>query len=180
MDNESGALDLQCRKRIYEYIVNNPGVHFRELQRSLGMPVGSLEYHLRYMEKRELVSARNDAGYSRFYSKNKFNPEVKSIIAFMRQPIPRGILLFLLRERKSSHGGILVNFRISAATLSYHLKRMCNTGVLRVEKAGRESFFEICQPDKVEEIVIVYRRSFFNGIVEDFSLSWLMENSKDR
>jgi predicted transcriptional regulator len=175
MDDESDALDLQCRKKIYEYVVNNPGVHFRELQRSLGMPVGSLEYHLRYLEKRELLSSRNDAGYSRFYSRNKFDPEAKSIIAFMRQPIPRGILLFLLRERKSSHGGILDNFKISAATLSYHLKRMCDTRVLRSEKAGRESFFEICQPEKLEEIVIVYRRSFFNGIVEDFAMSWLWE-----
>jgi predicted transcriptional regulator len=175
MEKESDALNLQCRKRIYEYIADNPGVHFRELQRSLGMPVGSLEYHLRYMEKRELVSSRNDAGYSRYYSRNRYDPEAKSIIAFMRQPIPRGIILFLLKEKKSSHGGILANFKISAATLSYHLKRMCNLGILRMEKAGRESFYEICQPDKVEEIVIIYRRSFFNGIVEDFALSWLSE-----
>ena len=48
---ETDPLALEVRKRLYELIRRNPGLHYRELERKSGMISGQLEYHLVYMEK---------------------------------------------------------------------------------------------------------------------------------
>jgi len=169
---EEKALDLETRKRIFEYVSLNPGVHFRELQRSLDLPVGALDYHVKYLEKHELLATKQEGHYTRYYPRNRFDPSSKSILAFLRQDLPRGIIIFLLKNPRSTHGGILVNFRATGATLSYHLKRMSENNLLKAEKSGRETFYEISEPEKVADLLVTYRRSFMDELVESFAAAW--------
>lgn len=173
METENEALKLECRKRIYECIIQNPGTHFRELQRLLSLSLGSLEYHLRYLEESECISSKSDARFTRYYPRNKFDPESKAALAFLRQPLPRGIMLFLLDKPHSNHKQILANFSVNAATLSYHLKRMSDQGVVKADHVGRETFFEVMEPEKIKTLIIVYRRSFLDGVLESFATGWL-------
>ncbi|WP_319506293.1 hypothetical protein [uncultured Methanolobus sp.] len=48
-------LELDTRKRIFETIQRSPGIHLRELERILDMAIGNLQYHLHYMEKKNLI-----------------------------------------------------------------------------------------------------------------------------
>ncbi len=169
---EDQALELQCRKRIFEYLTINPGVHFRELQRALKMPVGALDYHLKYLVKREILIAREEGHYTRYYPRDRFDPASKAILSFLRQDLPRGILLFLLRRQGSTHGEILGSFAVTGATLSYHLKRMVAAGIVASRKEGRETRFEVLDPEKVADLLITYRRSFLDELVESFAAAW--------
>jgi len=172
MENNS-ALDLECRKRIFDFVSGHPGVHFRELQRQLELPVGALDYHLKHLEKHEVLVSRADGHYTRYYPRDRFDPASKAVLSFLRQDLPRGIILFLLQNPKSTHGSILDKFSVTGATLSYHLKRMCQQGVLAVIKEGRESAFEVVEPDMVADLLITYRRSFLDELVESFVAAWV-------
>jgi len=172
MENSS-ALDLECRKRIFEFVSQHPGVHFRELQRQLELPVGALDYHLKYLEKREVLVSRAEGHYTRYYARDRFDPESKAILAFLRQDLPRGIILFIMQNPKSAHGSILEKFTVTGATLSYHLKKMCQQGVLAVSREGRESAYDVVEPDKVADLLITYRRSFLDELVESFVAAWV-------
>ncbi|MBM4248912.1 MAG: transcriptional regulator [Euryarchaeota archaeon] len=170
---ESSALDLECRKRIFEFVSAHPGVHFRELQRQLDLPVGALDYHLKYLERHEVLVSRAEGHYTRYYARDRFDPASKAVLSFLRQDLPRGIILFLLQNPKSAHGAILENFTVTGATLSYHLKRLCGEGVLSVARDGRESTYEVVDPDKVADLLITYRRSFLDELVESFVAAWV-------
>ncbi|MEM4728752.1 MAG: helix-turn-helix domain-containing protein [Thermoplasmata archaeon] len=170
---EERTLELQSRKRIFEYLTLNPGVHFRELQRALGMPVGALDYHLKYMVKKEILVAREEGHYTRYYPRDRFDPASKAILSFLRQDLPRGILLFLLRSPGATHGEILASFSVSGPTISYHLKRMVEAGVLVSRREGRETRFEVLEPEKVADLLITYRRSFLDELVESFVAAWV-------
>ena len=172
MENKS-ALDLECRKRIFEFVSEHPGVHFRELQRQLDIPVGALDYHLKYLEKHEVLVSRPEGHYTRYYARDRFDPASKAALSFLRQDLPRGIMLFLLQNPKATHGGILERFTVTGATLSYHLKRMCQQGVLAVFRDGRESTYEVVEPDKVADLLITFRRSFLDELVESFVAAWV-------
>lgn len=50
MDEEQ-ALDLEIRRKIYNHIVNSPGLYERELSRALNIPLSTLDYHLYYLKK---------------------------------------------------------------------------------------------------------------------------------
>ena len=55
MDDFEEALALEVRRKIYEEIKASPGLHFRELQRRVGLATGSLQYHLDYLAKYKAV-----------------------------------------------------------------------------------------------------------------------------
>ena len=161
-------LALQNRKNIYECVRNNPGLHFREIQRRTDLPIGVLEYHLNYLVQRELLTLDKQENFSRYYPGGQLGSEKQRILSALRQEIPRGIILFLLENPDVTHGELLENFTISGGTLSYHIKKLANKGVVKVEKRGRESRLSVIDPDKVADLLIVYRRTFFDRLVDEF------------
>ena len=58
-------LELETRRKIYDFIQKFPGLHVREISRRLEIPFSTLQYHLRFLEKRELVKAKDDGKYIR-------------------------------------------------------------------------------------------------------------------
>lgn len=161
-------LDLENRKRLFECVRQSPGLHFREIQRRTALPIGVLEYHLNYLVEKELLTLEKQENFSRYYPGGHLSSDKQRIISSLRQEIPRGIILFLLRNPGSTHGELLSNFTISGGTLSYHVKKLTAKGVIKVEKKGRESRMTVIDPDQVADLLIVYRRTFFDRLVDEF------------
>jgi DNA-binding transcriptional ArsR family regulator len=161
-------LELANRKRIFETVRANPGVHFRELQRLTNMTIGVLSYHLDYLVKRELLTLDKQESYSRYFPGGQLEKEKQRMLSALRQEIPRGIILFLLMNAGATHAKVLENFSISAGTLSYHIKKLASKGLIKVERVGRESRMTVIEPDKVSDLLIVYRRSFLDKLVDEF------------
>ena len=46
----SEILNLENRRKIYNYIRDNPGLHLRELSRRLNIAYYNLDYHIRYLK----------------------------------------------------------------------------------------------------------------------------------
>lgn len=161
-------LELTNRKRIFEAVRANPGTHFRELQRITEMQIGVLTYHLDYLVDRGLLTVDKREGYSRYFPGGQLSRDKQQMLSALRQEIPRGIILFLLMNPGATHAKVLENFSISGGTLSYHIKKLAAKGLIRVERAGRESRMTVIEPDKVSDLLIVYRRSFFDRLVDEF------------
>lgn len=54
LDEEKVLLN-DTRREIYNYILDNPGCHLRELSKNLNKPVSTLTWHLRILEKANLI-----------------------------------------------------------------------------------------------------------------------------
>jgi predicted transcriptional regulator len=54
------VLENEHRREIYNFVKENPGLHMRELQRKLEIPLSTLEYHLDYRKRCYLLFARKD------------------------------------------------------------------------------------------------------------------------
>lgn len=161
-------LELQNRKRIFECVREAPGIHFREIQRRTNLPVGVLEYHLGYLVDRSILMLNKSGSFSRYFPGGQMNQEKQRMLSALRQEIPRGIILYLMTHSGATHGEVLSKFSISGGTLSYHLKKLAGLGVVRVEKVGRKSILTVVDPDKVADLLIVYRRTFLDKLVDDF------------
>jgi len=166
-------LELSTRRRIYEAIRQNPGVHFRELQRITSMPIGVLSYHLDYLADKGLLSVDKQESFTRYFPGGQLGRDKRQMLSALRQEIPRGIIIYLLRNPGATHGQVLENFSVSGGTLSYHIKRLVSKGVVSVEKVGRESRLTVVDPDKVSDLLIVYRRSFVDRLVDEFVASYV-------
>ncbi len=167
------ALELATRRRIYEHVRRVPGAHMREIGRDVGIPMGTLEYHLHYLVKAGLLATREDGRYTRYFVVGDLGRREKDVLAILRQRVPRQIAAHLLLAPGASHGEILTQFSLSASTLSFHLKKLLTSGIARQEKSGRENRYWVIEPDLVAKVLVAHRASFLDDVVDRFASVWL-------
>ncbi len=172
-------LDLETRRRIYEQINKSPGVHFRELERRLKLVVGSLQYHLHYLEKKKLIVASNDDDYLRYFVIDKnLNEKERKILSLLRRSSCRHILIQLLNNPDLNNKDLSLAVGLSPSTISWNLNKLVEAGVIERKKTGRISNFTIIDPIAVVELLICYKESFLDTLVDSFIETWEFKNSK--
>lgn len=164
--------DIESRKRIYEEIVMNPGLHFRELQRRLNMPTGMLEYHLNVMIKDGIVVARNEGKYRRFFANTVMSSKERKILGLLRSDIARKMVIFVLENERVNHKRIVEHMGLSPSTVSYHLNKLVKNGILKREIVGRENYYSVIEPKIVAYTIIKHRKSFLDSLVDNFAKIW--------
>jgi predicted transcriptional regulator len=159
-------LDLPLRKRITEFVRRNPGVHFRQIARDLGLAIGQLDFHLNALVKGEVLVKDTTTGNARFYVRDKFSREERKALSILRREIPRGIVLYLLENPGSTPSEILGSFSFTSATLSYHMRRLEKAGILKAEQKGRERYYSVSDPELVETLLVLYKTTLMDTIVD--------------
>jgi DNA-binding MarR family transcriptional regulator len=146
--HKNKILDHFTRGRVYEYIRNNPGVHYSEIKRELDLNNGNLTYHLHTLEREELIKSRTSGRFKLFYPTgvkipSDMEPQVSSI---------RRQILDIIREHpgiSQKELGLMLPTK-KQRTISYHIKNMSREGVVELRKDGRETKCYLA--DKVIEI----------------------------
>ncbi len=170
-------LELESRKQIFEIIRLNPGLHYRELERKSGFISGTLEYHLNYLKHKDLIMSTTEKGFTRYYLKEaRLSTQDKRVISFLRQELPRGIILYIIMNEDLSQKNIAEHFSVTRATMSYHLKRMEQKQLVKCEKTGRMKKYFILNPDRVVELLIIYKPSFVDVLVDSILNYWYLKN----
>jgi predicted transcriptional regulator len=171
--------ELETRRKNYEQIKKSPGIHFRELERRLQMVVGNLQYHLQYLEKKNLIGASNDGDYVRYFVKDRSLSETeRKIMYFLRRSGCRHILLQLLNNPDLNNKELSQAVGLSPSTISWNLNKLVEAGIIEREKTGRISKFTIIDPPAIAELLICYKESFLDTLVDGFIEMWEFKNSK--
>lgn len=166
------ALDLDTRNRLFQEINNAPGLHFRELKRRTNLAIGSLQYHLNYLEKQHLIRSQKGARFTRYYPVGQGFEEQADIIGFLRQPKTKQIIFYLIKKKKATQKQISKAIELGSSTTSWYLKKLVQTGVASKEKKGRKSFFSLVDEQKVKNILIEHKKSFIDELTDRFSEVW--------
>ncbi|WP_421077663.1 winged helix-turn-helix transcriptional regulator [Methanothermococcus sp. Ax23] len=165
-------LCLESRKKIYNLIKKSPGIHFREIEKRLNMAVGSLQYHLHYLEKRNIIRSEHYGDYVRYFPKDcQLDDTDKKILSFLRRKTSRHILLYLL-EKPANHKEISENIGLSPSTISWHLNKLVEAGIVEKTKKGRTSLFKVNNSERIINLLIIYKESFFDKLVDGFVEIW--------
>lgn len=162
MDEE--ILAVKTRRDLYDFVRRNPGYHLREISRSLTLSITLADYHLRFLEKHDLVISAMDGEYKRYYPRSTpgqtdvraalTDPE-RQVLAFLRQPVPLRVITFLMEQESATHKQILEQVPVSPSTLSHHLKKMHAAGVIeRVELTDRG--YRLAQPKTIARLMTAY------------------------
>src|SRR2546425_12284997 len=101
------GLELQSRRRIYEFLSANPGVHLRRIGQTLGMSTGMLSYHLGVMERQGLLKSEAARHRRRYYLAQAYRPEQRLRLAPLRERGPPTILIQPAAHRGRPLGDLL-------------------------------------------------------------------------
>jgi len=163
-------LELDTRRKIYDLVAKNPGLHLSKISELLNMRISLVEYHLNYLEKNQVIAYIRESGYLRFYIKGKIGIEDKRILAILRQDIPLKILLFLLKNINSQHKDILGYINVAPSTLSYHLKKLIKFGLISVQSYGDERGYFVNNREIIVKLLVQYKPY---SLIEDFKDIWI-------
>jgi predicted transcriptional regulator len=165
-------LENENRRKIYEVIEHSPGIHLRELQRVLNMPLTTLEYHLSYMVRKKIIYSESDTHYKRYYAK-PFGDEDKKVLSALRQKRLREIVLLILATGKAKYQFMADYLKIPHSTLSFYLKYLVDKGILIKDKIGYETIYTVKDEDEVVKVLIAYKASFLDKLIDKTVAMWL-------
>jgi DNA-binding MarR family transcriptional regulator len=127
-------LEQKRREMIFNYIKENPGEHFRGIQKALGLEVGVVAHHINILEREDLVKSRQDGMYRRFYPM-----DTKIDIKLILTKIQERILNRVKTNPGVSQKTIATHLGINRKVVNYHIKILQDAGFVYTEKQGRES-----------------------------------------
>ena len=146
--------------------MRHPGKYLRELQRELDMAMGALEYHLGNLENAGLVTVLQQE-HKRFFPA-EMDRRDKRILSLLRQKLPRRALLVLLEKGPTTKGRLVEAVDVAASTLNYHLAHLVDVGLVTADRDGREAVYRLNDPGAVVRLLITYRSSLLDRLVDAF------------
>ena len=174
LDRLNEAMALTPRDKIYSTIIQNPGLHFREIQRRTDIATGALQYHLDYLKKKNLVREEKQGKFSHFYAIQ--NGEVDSeLMNLMRQESVRKMAIFLMNKRRATLPVISKSIGLSLSTTSFHMQKLLLARVVLQKTISGKVYFYLSDKKRVLILLIEYRKSFLDVLVDNFIDTWEKE-----
>ena len=168
------AVVLTPRDKIYSNIVQNPGLHFREIQRRTNIATGALQYHIEYLKKKSFIREEKEGKFSRFYALNSQVKDSK-LMNLLRQESVRKIILFLMNKRRANLHSISQGVSLGLSTTSFHLQKLVTSAVVLEKHTDGKVFFSIKDKESVLVMLLDYRESFLDILVDNFIDTWEKE-----
>ena len=164
----SDPLELESRRRIYNFVKRNPGVYMREIQRALGMGTGLLQYQLDYLVKRGLLSIYVDGRRKRYYCTENVSAPDKRTLAMLRQRVPRRIMMVCIEENGADFQRLVEFTGSSKSNVSFHLSRLIKMGIMEEREEDSGKRYYVRNPERISELIITYRESYLDDLVDRF------------
>lgn len=155
------------------FVKESPGLHLRALAEALTMPVSTLEYHCYQLVKHGHLATRESAGFKSFYPGEGMDRRDKDILYLVRHEAPRRVCTHLLLHPGATPKELKEVLAMAAPTLSFHLKKLRSAGLVVETPEGRTKRLVVADPERVASVLVTYRKSFFDDVVDRFSDAWL-------
>jgi len=131
------VLDQFVRGQIYGFIKTNPGVHYNQILRKVGVKNGTLSYHLGVLEKTELIQSRREGlKYRAFYPTGMNFPKAER---FRLTDLQIKIIGSIRSQPGLAQKEIARLLGQKPQTINYNIKVLDQAGLISVVKAGRKT-----------------------------------------
>jgi predicted transcriptional regulator len=165
-------LTLSRRKLIFQHISKYPGTYLREMEKTLSLSLGDLQYHLLQLEKANLISSHDDGRRKRYFVKEEVNYCDREILSFVKIRTTRHLIIFLLLHPDASFKEILAEFRYTQGALSFHLKKLLRANIITKSKREKETTYRINDDTAVSHVLITYQSGIVDETVSGFLDIW--------
>jgi len=153
---------IGTRKTVLAAVRKDPGCSLSDLERSLPVAMGTIRHHLTALEKCELIKREE----KRFFCMEDVRHCDRRWISLLQRSTTRALILYLYYNDHVTTGWILNDFRLSPSTISYHLKRAENVGLIKSERSGKIKMYSLVDRDKVESFFIRYEHTFKDIVLD--------------
>lgn len=129
----SDPLEHETRSRIAELVTDSPGISMSELATDLDTPLSTIRHHLKVLERERVLNSQKIRGNRRLFPVGTENEE---LVAALEKESSAAIIETLQRYGTATVGDIVDEVETSYSTVSYHLSKLADEGIVVQEKDG--------------------------------------------
>ncbi|MDP7265159.1 MAG: winged helix-turn-helix transcriptional regulator [Candidatus Thermoplasmatota archaeon] len=135
----------QVRQKILYFIKRNPGTHFSEILRRLGLSSGRLTYHIMKLEEAGKIFAQYEKYWKRFYPISMKDEMIPKSLT----PKEEKIFKLIKRRPGSTYMDLVKQWGTTRQSIYYHFKKLTKMGLIRTESVkGEHHFYAEGNPDE--------------------------------
>lgn len=134
--------------RVFLYIKENPGCHLRQLKRDLNLSMGTVQYHLHNLEKSGKIVSEKFNLQRYYFVSGIFKENERNILKILSQDTARQILMLILERKHPTQGEIVDEIKISAPSVTWHIKRLLELGLISEIREGKFRIYQIAVDPK--------------------------------
>jgi DNA-binding transcriptional ArsR family regulator len=131
--DDSDPLENDVRQQVYETIKRSPGTYISEMSNACDTSRSTVRYHVRILEEEGLIVGEADRGKHRLYPAGSETPE---LAAALNDNATARVLDAIARLEPVTVSALADDLDRSPGTVSYHLNRLANDGLLERERMG--------------------------------------------
>ncbi len=145
--DKEDVLDQFVRGQIYGYIKTNPGAHYNQIRREIDVKNGTLAYHLRVLEKTELIKSRKEGvRYRAFYPVGHKFPKKER---FRLTNLQYRILKTIEKNEGLTQKDISAHLQKKPQTINYNIKVLQKADLIELKRVGRKSRCYVVEENRI-------------------------------
>lgn len=126
------ALSNDNRRRVFEQVRATPGAHIAAIADAADIPRSTVRYHLRVLEEADLIAGESIGG-KHHYAPVTFDLQTAAAV---HDPPTRSLVAAVARFGPVSVTGLAEEVGRAPSTVSHHVKRLVDVGLLERERQG--------------------------------------------
>jgi DNA-binding transcriptional ArsR family regulator len=138
--SQSSALENDTREALYESVREAPGSYLSELAAELDLSVSTVRYHARILENNRIVTVAETSGKHRLYPVGGSDP---TLLAALDEEATARVLHGLHELGPVTVADLASELGLADSTVSYHLSRLDDDGLVTRERRGRTVLTEL-------------------------------------
>lgn len=129
------ALSHETRERLFETVVDTPGIHLAGLADAVGEPLSTVRYHSRVLQSDGLIDAEKHRGYKRLFPVTADGAD-RPLHTALASEAKRSVLLSVARMEPVSVTNVAQELDRAPSTVSHHLTQLETDGLVVRERDG--------------------------------------------
>ncbi|GAB7015376.1 winged helix-turn-helix transcriptional regulator [Methanogenium cariaci] len=132
------VFENDTRQKIYECIRKNPGIHLRGIVKETNVSLGTLRYHINQLCKNHNLAILEGKGHTHYFENSgTYSVSQQNVLKHMRNATTRNILEVLAANPSATRKDIAESLGIAGSTITWHMKRLEEDGVIAIRNEGR-------------------------------------------
>lgn len=149
------------RSTVLKTVEENPGLHFREIQRRTRCATGQLQYHLYQLEREGIIVRKIDGRVTRYFSNERGTVMERNILFHLRNRESLSIIMKLLSGDMVASE--LAGKRKDEEALD-RLNIMVKEGIVDQRRSGSEIYYSLHDRNSIIDVMKRYRESFLDTL----------------
>lgn len=135
VEDEDGLLENEARETIYDEVTRSPGISMSEVAKRTGIPLSTVRYHTWVLNKEDALEEDKIRGKRRLFP-TMMDRERMELSAALEDDATARMLNTVHENEPASVSELAESLDRSASTVSYHLQRLHDAGLIERERDG--------------------------------------------